>query len=350
MRLLAISLATSLLAGGCATSTYKISGAELERLAQLPPEQRGQSVRVTQQLTDTDPGAPQPVTEGTNIVFMPNITVVDERPVRPVAWGRGVGGPGGHVVTPGGVKGGGGGFHGGDLKGADGKGAAIAALIIAAVAIVAVGGIEAYRYEGDVRLHPMHPLWLYGLDGSQAEMPLAWLDPQSAAFSRYAIVRSNEGPWTPLGRAPLDRQGWTYALFFGGGSFTSADGSRAWGPGSTIQLGYYLTQQLGIVYSMYFGWRNNALGETLFDSRYTLELQGYPIAMGPVHLGLYGGGGGAYRWEDGYANGDTGGLAAIGGVLGQLDINTRIALTARAGVTYVHGEPSTDVLFGLSVY
>jgi|HubBroStandDraft_6_1064221.scaffolds.fasta_scaffold83703_3 hypothetical protein len=362
MRFLATALTVSLVAG-CSTTTYQISNAELVRLAQLPPEQRGQSVRVTQQLTDADLGQPQPVTAETQIVLFPPIIVgpgpllVGPDPRRRDGWGRGAnfsgGGNLGGVNGAHGVHGGGGGgFHLSGGAGGDGRGLAIAALVIAAVAIVAVGAVEGSRYDGFVQLHPMHPLWLFGKDGSQVVMPLAWLDPQSAAFSDHALVRSGEGPWHALGRAPLDRQGFTYALLFGTGSFASADGSKKLGTSSTIQLGYYITQQFGIVSSLYFGWRDNDEQQTLFETRYTLEAQGYPVAVGPLHLGLYGGGGGALRLEDGVppANGDDSSWAVMGGALGQLDINTRLALTARLGQTYAHGERMTDALFGISVY
>ncbi len=352
MRFLATALAVSLVAG-CSTTTYQISNAELVRLAQLPPEQRGQSVRVTQQLTDADLGQPQPVTAETQIVLFPQI-IVGPDPRRREGWGPGGNVSGGGNIGAHGVHGGGGGggFHLSGGAGGDGRGLAIAALIIAAVAVVAVGAVEGSRYDGYVQLHPMHPLWLFGKDGSQVVMPLAWLDPQSAAFSDHAVVRSGEGPWRELGRAPLDRQGFTYALLFGTGSFASADGSKKLGTSSTIQLGYYITQQFGIVGSLYFGWRDNDEQQTLFETRYTLEAQGYPVAVGPLHLGLYGGGGGALRLEDGVppGNGDDSGWAVMGGALAQVDINTRLALTARLGQTYAHGERMTDALFGLSVY
>ncbi|HEY1552279.1 MAG TPA: hypothetical protein VGG28_30840 [Kofleriaceae bacterium] len=352
MRFLAGVLAASLVCG-CSTTTYRISGAELQRLAQVPPAQRGDRVRVTQQLSDAELGPREEVTPDTQIVLLPPLFVDNHR--RREGWGAGAnfgngpnvgGGPHGAAVH----GGGGGGFHGLSGGGGDGKAMAIAVLIVALVAIVAVGAVEGSRYEGDVKLHPMHPLWLFGRDGTTAHMPLAYLDPDSAAFSRYAYVRSDEGPWTPLGRAPLDRQGFTYAVLFGTGSFASADGSKKLGTATTIQLGYYITQQLGIVASTYFGWRDNNEAQTLFESRYTLEAQGYPVAVGPLHLGLFGGGGGAYRFEDGVPNGDSGGWAVMGGALGQLDINTRLAITARLGQTYAHGERMTDALIGLSVY
>ena len=98
---------------------------------------------------------------------------------------------------------------------------------------------------------------------------------------------------------------------------------------------YFPIQQLGIVGSIFFGWRDNAVGATLFESRYTLELQGYPVVAGTLHLGLYGGGGVAYRWEDAHPAAATAArLALTGGAMFQLDINTR----ARA-----HGAPGPDV-------
>jgi hypothetical protein len=133
-------------------------------------------------------------------------------------------------------------------------------------------------------------------------------------------------------------------------AWQSGDGSKALGTATAIQLGYFPAQQVGVVGTIFFGWRDNAAGGTLFESRYTAELQGYPVVAGPLHLGLYGGGGAAYRWDDGIPGGNGGGLALLGGSMLQLDINTRIALTARLGVTRAHGEQMSDALIGLSVY
>ena len=86
------------------------------------------------------------------------------------------------------------------------------------------------------------------------------------------------------------------------------------------------------------------------DARYTAELQAYPVQAGIAHFGLYAGGGGASRFEDGYDNGNASSGALLGGALMQLDINTRLALTARLGMTRAHGEPMSDAMVGLSVY
>jgi hypothetical protein len=366
MRALATFLAASVFATGCLSSSYRVTGDEIQRLAMLPPEARGQHVRVVQQLQDSDVGPAQPVTHETQIVLIPTIEVDDGRRRGGGGWSggggwgsgnrgggswsggaSGGGASGGHGGNGGHIKTGGGSVSGG---GGDGKGAAIAILIGAAVILVAAAAIEGSRFDGYAELHPMHPVHLIGKDGSEAVMPLAWIDPQSAAFTDHAVLRSGEGPWRELEHAPLSREGFTYSMYAGVGTFESADGNKARGTATTIQFGYFPEQRFGLVGSMFFGWRDNRVAQTLFESRYTAELQAFPIASGAFHFGLYGGGGGAYRFEDGIAGGNSGSLALLGGAMVQLDINTRLALTARLGETYAHSEHMTDALFGLSVY
>jgi hypothetical protein len=348
MRLIAVALAASVFATGCASSTYKIPGYELQRLSQQPPETRTQHVRVQQELSDADVGPAQPVTAETQIVFFPHINIYGAHERRRYyqsgsTWGNG-GSGGGAPTSRGGTSG---------LKmngGGDGKAAAIAVLVVAAVALVAVAAVEGSRFDGYAQLHPMHPIYLVGRDGGRVVLPAAWIDPQTAAWARYGLVRRNEGPWNQLERAPLDREGWNYSMFAGIGTFESADGDKDNGTATTIQLGYFPAHPIGIVGSIFFGWRQNAVDETLFESRYTLELQGYPIHTGPFQVGGYLGGGAAYRFEDGIDGGNSGSTALIGGGMLQLDINTRIALTARMGLTHAHNERMTDAMVGISVY
>ncbi|MEO8552843.1 MAG: hypothetical protein ABI678_22850 [Kofleriaceae bacterium] len=348
MRWTALLLA---LATGCGTTSYKIPAAELQRLATLPPAQRGQSVRVVQQLSDADVGPPQPVRAETQIVIFPDVVVYDggyrRRTVR--GWGphANTGSGGVSVHSAGGGHGGGHSLGGG---GGDGKAEAVIIIAVAAVILVVAAAVEGSRDDGYAELHPMHPLYLTGLDGSRAVMPLAALDPDSAAFSRYAIVRSNEGPWNFLGRAALDREGFTYAMYAGLGTYQSADGSKDSGTATTIQVGFFPEQHIGIVGNLFFGWRQNRELETLFETRYTLELNGYVAQAGPLHFGLYGGGGGATRLEDGVVGGNASSLALQGGALVQLDFNTRLALTARLGQTYAHDERMSEAMLGLCVY
>ena len=351
MRALAAFLALTV---GCASSSYKIPATELQRLAATDPGQRGQHVRVVQQLGDDDLGPPQPVEAQTQIVIFPEVNVYgpyERRRYYNYGGSGGTGtGQGGVAVTRGTPSGGGHSGGGSGGSGGDGKAYAIAVLVVAATALVIAAAVEGSRFDGYANLHPMMPVHLFGRDGGYTVLPLAWIDPQTAAWADHAIVRENEGPWQPLERAPLDRAGLTYAMFGGLGSYKSADGSVQNGTATTIQLGVFPEQHIGILGSIFFGWRDNASNNTLFESRYTLELQGYPVQAGPVHFGLYGGGGAAYRWEDGIAGGNAGSMALIGGAMLQLDFNTRLALTARLGQTYAHDERMSDLMIGLAVY
>ena len=183
------------------------------------------------------------------------------------------------------------------------------------------------------------------------------LDPATAAATATAVVRPTEGPWVPLGRAPLTRAGLTYGLYGGAGSLLSAVGDRELGAAWTVQLGYFPSQQLGVLASVFFGWRDNRYLATLFETRYTAELQYLPLQVGILHGGVFGGAGLAYRFEDAIKltggeviAGNQASGALVGGAMFQIDINTRVALTARLGAAFAHDERMTDALLGISVY
>lgn len=338
MRALAVVLAGSLLAS-CAVNSYRIPTRELAQLAEVPPEARGQHVRVIQDIVSSDVPATTPVTAETDVVVVPHV----------------------HVSVSSGRYHGGGfrGLRGGKIGGAgnDGKAAAVALLAFAATALVSAAVIEGTRFDGWARLHPMHPVHLIGRDGGYSVVPLAWIDRNTAAWADRAVVRPTEGPFLQLERAPLSREGVTYGMYGGSGSLRSADGSLEMGPAWTVQLGVFPTQQVGVVASMFFGWRDNRFDATLFETRTTAELQVLPVQLGILHAGVFGGAGVAYRFEDAVGivgdrviAGNDSSLALVGGALFQLDINTRIALTGRLGMARAHDERMHDVLVGISVY
>jgi len=338
MRLVAVSLA-ALLVSGCASNAYRIPGKDLAQLSQVAPEQRGERVRVIQEIGDSSAPPAERVDGSTEVIIGPRVHI-----------STGV-----HLNGGGGGGGGGGRPSIGKMGGAanDGKAAAIAVIIIAATALVTVAAVEGSRFDGWAQLHPMHPVHLFAHDGTYRVMPLAWIDPQTAAMTDKAIVRPNEGPWRELSRAPLTRNGWTYSMYAGSGSLRSINGDKELGPAFTIQGGYHPTQDIGILPTIFFGWRDNVVGETLFESRYGLELQVLPVTAGPFHAGLYGGLGLAYRWEDGSKLSrmqDPESIYYSGGAMLQLELHTRIALTARFGQTHAHDERMSDILVGLSVY
>src|SRR5262245_46823064 len=124
MRRLASLLAATVLTTGCVANTYKITNSELTRLAQTPPENRGASVRVVQDITEASVPPARPVTAETQIVV--------EGP------GVNINVGGGTSYNRGGSVGGHSGGHGGGGgSGGDGKGLAIVVLVVAAVALVA---------------------------------------------------------------------------------------------------------------------------------------------------------------------------------------------------------------------
>lgn len=339
MRLIAVVL-SALMVSGCAANSYRIPTSELERLSQIPPEARGQHVRVIQEISATTVNNQERVGVDTQIIIVPQINITTGP-----RYHRGSGNVGG-----GGGKhlGGGGGGSGG--SGSDGKAAAIAFIAVAVVALFAIAGIEGSRFDGWAEVHPMHPVHLIGKDGGYTVMPLAWIDHDAAAWADRAIIRPSEGPWRSLDRHPLWRTGPVYGMYAGSGTLRSAHGDLGAGPAFTIQGGYFPSQHIGVLANVMFGWRQNRLDDTLFESRYMLELQAMPLQLGILHAGGYVGGGLAYRLEDNVANGNNGTPAYAAGAMLQLDINTRVALTARFGVTKAHEERMTDMVFGLSVY
>ncbi len=341
MRICAALLAC-LAATGCADNSYRIPRWELMRLASTPPAQRGDHVFVSQEYSATDVPSTPKVYDETPIVLVAPIDPEHRRGGGFSGSGGGGGLGGSHI---GGHGGGGGGLGGGG--GGDGRAYAIVAVVVAATILVIAAAVEGDRFDGYAKLHPMHPLHLIGQDGTYVEMPLAWLDPETAALSDYAVVRPSDGPWQKLERARLWRTGWTYGVYSGVGKYLARDGSTGTGPANTIQLGYFPEQRFGIVGSVFLGWRDDAKENTSYESRYTLELQAFPFEAGPVHFGAYGGGGLAYRFEPG---GNDGGGELHGGATIQLDVATRLALTLRLGVSDAHGAVMQDAMFGLAVY
>jgi hypothetical protein len=335
------TLIVAVAASGCLSSTYEIRRDELARLASLPPETRGASVEVDQELFGSELEPAQPVDGSTQVVIIGHVDIGPGRPP-PGARPRPVGGGGGGA---GGSRGGSGGG-----KAMDAKDAAVALLVLATFGLVIGAAIEGQRYEGTVQLHPMHPVHLFGYDGNYTIMPLAHLHPGVVGWARSAVVRSSEGPFLFLERAPLRRQGLTYGVHFGVATLTSADGTNSTGPAGTIQFGYFPDQRLGFVGSAAFAWRENLVQQTLYGQRYSLELQAMPLAASIFHAGGYANVGLAWRLEDGFVSGNSRSLSWGGGAQLQLDVNTHLAVTARAGISHAYGDYHTEASVGLAVY
>jgi hypothetical protein len=313
---------------GCLTSVHVIPREELMRLSSLPPEERGKQVRVIQGFTGADePPDRAPPVYAQTVIFVPGPGDVGPRP----GWG---GRPSVKQMSN-------------DSK---------FWIVVAAVTAAVLAVTEGMRFDGWVELHPMHPVHLWGPNGEWTWMPLAQIDPGTAAWARKAFVREEEGPWKRLARAPLDRVGFNYSLLFGSGEIPAFDGYKKAGFLTHIQLGYFPIQQVGIMLDIGLGWRGDERGamtyNDVYQSRYALEIQVLPLDAGILHAGAYGQLGGGYRFEDFPDGGGYDHAIFVGGagVIAQLELTTRLAFTVRGGAEYLSGTGAAEILAGLSIY
>lgn len=327
---LVAGLVIVLVAPGCLGNTYSIPKRDLAELTRVEPERRGDRVRVIQQFATAD----QPP-EATS-VHVHTAVVIDPGPRRRRT-----------RVRPDG--------SGGFTKAAAG-GAAEAAkedskywIVIAALAAVGLAATEGARFDGWTRLHPMHPVHLFGPFGQHDVVALAQLQPEDAAWAQKAVIVEDEGPWQPLERAPLNRAGFSYSVLMGAAELPSIDGNRL-GFMSHIQFGFFPAHELGLQFDIGLGFRDNELGDTIFDGRYAFEVDYLPLTAGILSGGVFGQVGLGTRLEDGAGGGDRQGVLLGGGALAQLEITTRLALTARAQATRFYETTVSDVSLGLSIY
>lgn len=357
-----VSMAMCLLtAQGCLSSSYRLPREELSRLAQTAPEQRWQAVRVTQRVLESDhpPANVAPVQVDAPVILLPT-----------VFWyrGRSWGVPGhwrgnpraGRVTTapvatsPGlprsGGRSGGGGGSGGRSSGPDPAVVAVAVLAAAGIVFV-LAGTEGARYDGWVGLPPDEEVYLEYPDGSVLSVPLSALTPELAAGAVAAtIYEGYEGRYLRLGRAPLNRVGFTLQT----GLLTAmvphtgvgASGS-GFGIGGRAFFGGFPVAPLGVGVSA-----DVVAGQA--GSLLALvgpELQLMPVLWAGVYLGS---GWTSLTADDSSVR--TGGWYVRGGAMFELPVTTRFAASLRAGLSRLDYGSAAGVLLmpelslGLSLY
>lgn len=237
----------------------------------------------------------------------------------------------------------------------DAAGAALAIVVMAAGAMAIVGATEGARYDGWLRIPENEPIHLLGADGGRLQVPLDALGPDHVMWADEVVIADGEESWMRLGRAPLDRSGFTYALDLGAGGLVARDGRAPWGFLGRMSFGGFPISELGFLGSIAFGYATLD-GQTVFHARYAFEVHTYPIVVGRVHLGVHASVGDEHRLEDlstGGTLGDHGFFWDVGPLV-QIDLTTRLALTLRGGASFVEvGEDMTvlgDVSAGLAVY
>jgi hypothetical protein len=385
-RKIGLSVAWLLLLPGCLANSYEIPRDELQRLVEVPPENRGQVVHAVQRFsTATEPPrapswAPRPEDlpqdggsgYGDNVYapyqgdsrvgyfyVMPPVYLAFGPPTyyaRSPGYGEHVGGAGG-----GGFYSGGGassGFSRGDSKS---QAAALVAVAVAAAAVFTVGlaASEGARYDGIIALHPHHPVHLLAANGADRLVGLDDLTAQDLDPRNTAVVVADEGAglWR-RGRLPLDRRGATWQ-FGGGWMLQQVALDRALsGYVFHMNLGGFLTRSFGIVGTVDAGAASDwhTPGDMWF-LRYGAELVWLPIHLGPWHFGPRFGGGWQYINTGG---GDWPYLSAThpyitAGVESEIEMTTRLAFSIRAGGMWQPDSPwsgafTPAVQLGLNVY
>lgn len=356
-------VATLALGTGCLSDSYRIPDAELQRLASLPPEQRGAAVRVVQRTSFSEEVAEQPVAAAP--APGPGVVMFIGGPVIPIG-----GGPVGGPVAPGA------GFAGAPVRGAPVGGGGTSprgnlpskvsgdkdTAILLAVAAVAftVGSIatEGARFDGTAAVHPAHAVHLVYPGGAQRITTLWELAPQDTVNVSEAVLSQKEGPIVEGERAPLDRQGFAWRLDAGLVGNTLPTGEHVGGPGMNLGLGYFPLPWFGLLLASQVG-GGTLDGRNVLDVRLGLEANAFPLALGRLHLGGYGQITNAWLEADtAQGSGETISRqtwsASAGGLL-ELGLTTRLALVGRVGETFdgaVNGKTphALSATLGFSVY
>lgn len=382
---------------GCLQSTYHVERSELERLAQLPAKDRGASIRATQDLSLSRVPSEVEVHRAPRAVVGPAVVrriernrrriirprrranVVDARPrssrERPAVRVRGGDGerPAVRDGEPPAVRVRGPEDGDGERTGVRTRGdgderargsregdesevsaaAAIGVAVVAAVAVAAsvfvVAAIEGTRYDGFVSADPDRSIHLYRRDGQWLSIPVYALEPELAAWADGALLDDEDpgGSLQRIGRAPLDRQGFSMGVEAGVSGVVGPSDERHIGGGARFSLGGFPIQHLGLYGLVDFA----AVNETL-DIRYGTQLQAFVPPIGIAHLGVYGEVGGVGRRADRPDDTTERDRRLYGGAgaLLQLDINTRVALTLRGGIWSTGGRVLPEATLGLTVF
>lgn len=318
---------------GCLSQSYELSADELERIVQLPAEERGEHVRVTQQTSlSSDTGL-----------------IEQGPPWSPWGWVW-IDGDGGH-------------HHGGrrhrshdsgsdgesdeDGEAADALATAVVVVAAAATVAVSVGITEGARFDGWMQAPSDHPVLLVDDSGRHRWKRLDRLTADDVRGIDRAVLPDGGGTLARLARHPLDRAGFVYQLEFG------AEPAPFEGPTLALAarggIGFMPEQRygflLGAAFSTASGDQASGAGEvssTLsVDYRTFLQVEAWPLRMGRWHVGPYAELGYAWALADDRLGSHTeeGPMVALGAAL-QLDWTTRLALTLRAGAAWL---PTIDI-------
>jgi len=354
---------------GCLSESYVIPDSELARVAKLPVEKRGKTVRVVQRwASDAEPSEEATSRRqdydsnasfdvGTHVSFRLSHhhhshwnqswrPVHVHRSVNPIGAPRTATAPPPRgasqpaTVNPTSSS-------GGSSLNVDGDQALVALVVLVAT--------EGMRYDGWMQLDRDQPIHLMRDDGSEEVVYLSELGPQHIGLGD-AVITENEGGTYRVQRAPLWREGAAWRMEVGGMQVPTPDGEFPTSLGVSMGLGYFPLQQLGFLLTSSFAWGEQAGGDFL-GIQYGLEADFIPLQLWRLHAGIYGiGGMGFYEAEGGQLPTESfhEPVLEVGGI-GEFDLTTRLAFQGKVGVRFQqHDSEFLPAMWlitgGLSVY
>jgi hypothetical protein len=329
-----VRAAAGVLSGlGCLSQSYEVSAPELARIVELPAEERGERVRVTQQTTFGNDlrDISLPYADADVAILIETHHDRDYHSARRRrSWH--------HDVD----------FDDeSDVDGAAEEALAAAVVVVAtaATAALTVGATEGARFDGWMRTPEQHPVLLVDRWGRHRWERLGSLSLDDLDDVDHGVLADFSDDLEPLERHPLDREGFVYQLEFG------AEPAPFAGPSLAVSgrggLGFMPSQHYGFLLGGAFSTARadepRALGSdtTLsFDYRVFLQGEAWPFSAGRWHWGPYAELGYAWALADDVlgSRGASGPMLALGAAL-QLDWTTRLALTLRGGAAWL---PSID--------
>jgi hypothetical protein len=278
--------------------------------------------------------------------------------------GGGGGGWKGAPAPSGGGSSGGGSSGGGSWSSGGGNGGdamVLLAVVLAAIAVVMAISLvssEGVRFDGLAQMSPWQPVHLKQQGGGELVIALGDLSPVAIAGSVEAKVMDDEGYGIrTLEHLRLDRR-WAPAFKLDGGSMTFARGGAVRsGFIANMQFGLFVRPWLGFLLTAGVGGAGDEFGATITRHNFGFETQSLPVALGPLQLGGYFNVGTAAIASTATGSGDVEwGSAVGGGILGELQVTSRMALTLRAGANEAFfansgtSSPAATVTAGIALY
>jgi len=278
------------------------------------------------------------------------------------------GGSSWHGVPAGGGKsgGGGGGSSSGKLDlgsggGGGGEAMVLLAVVLAAIAVVAAISLvssEGVRFDGVAQMSPGQPVHLKQQGGGELVIALGDLTPVAIAGTVEAKVMDDEGYGIrTLDHLRLDRS-WAPVFKLDGGSMTFSSGNAVHsGFIADMQFGVFVRPWLGLLLTAGVGGAGDEYGATLTRHTFGFELQSLPLEAGPFQFGGYANVGAAAIASTAEGSGGVEwGNAIGGGILGELQVTSRLCLTLRAGANEAFFErigttsPAATFTGGIALY